>query len=78
MRRRKPKQIRQEAIDLLLREEYNITQFMRNLNTNHSIARRVLDQLIDEEIVQVREKESSYFGRVTKHYRIPYDARFKR
>jgi len=64
-------EIRREAIEILSREEYTITQFMQQINRNHINSKKLLQDLIDEGLVTTIEKRSSVKNMMCVHYHAP-------
>lgn len=71
-RRRTADETRKESIEILTMKEYTITQFMMQINLNYRGTKKLLQELIDDGIVQTRDKRSSGMNKICKHYRVEY------
>lgn len=65
---RSDNEVIQEAVEILSRGEYTITQFSQQINKNHTNSKKILKKLIDEGLVITTEKRSSVKNQICVHY----------
>ena len=66
---RRENEVLREAVEILSRGEYTITQFCQQINKNYTNSKEILKKLIDEGFVITTEKRSSVKNQICVHYR---------